>query len=102
MPLHLFSNPCDVPAPGAWHVDGGLRYNNPSQLALQEAQDIWPRVKRFTILSIGTGRQSNVEFVTIKDVQPPKETSTSVIGRIVSRIPGSGVVHQPTSLAPFS
>jgi len=92
----------DVPVPGAWHVDGGLRYNNPSQLALQEAQDIWPRVKRFTVLSIGTGRQSNVEFVNIKDVQPPKETSTSVIGRIVSRIPGSGVVHQPTSLAPFS
>ena len=30
----------DVPAPGGWYVDGGLRHNNPSQLALDEAQRI--------------------------------------------------------------
>jgi len=82
----------DVPAPGAWHVDGGLRYNNPSQLALEEARHIWPRVKRFTLVSVGSGRQSNVEFVKIKDVQPPKETSKSLMGRIMSKVPGSGVV----------
>jgi len=35
----------NVPAPGAWYVDGGLRYNNPAQVALDEARQCWPRIK---------------------------------------------------------
>jgi predicted acylesterase/phospholipase RssA len=77
----------DVPAPGGWFVDGGVRYNNPARLALQEAHQIWPRVKRFCLVSVGTGRQSNVEFVNIKDVQLPKETSKNVFGRVMSKVP---------------
>jgi len=67
----------DVPAPGAWYADGGLDFNNPSQIALDEARHIWPRVKRFIVVSIGTGRQSNFDFGNVKDVQPPTEISKS-------------------------
>jgi len=83
----------NVPAPGAWYVDGGLRYNNPAQLALHEAHQCWPRIKRFSVLSIGTGRQTNVEFVNIKDVRPPKEINSSngLFMKVMSKVPGSNV-----------
>src|SRR5277367_137836 len=82
----------DLPAPGAWYVDGGLRYNNPSQVALDEAHQIWPRVKRFTVVSIGTGRQSHVEFVNIKDSQPPQKSSKSLFSRMISAVPGASAI----------
>ena len=88
----------NIPAPGAWYVDGGLRYNNPAQVALDEARQCWPQIKRFSILSIGTGRQTNVEFVNIKDVQPPKETKPSkglfmkVISKVISKVPGKNAI----------
>jgi predicted acylesterase/phospholipase RssA len=59
------------PGPGQWYVDGGLQHNNPSQLALDEAQRIWPQVKRFCLVSIGTGWQRNVEFIESKESQAP-------------------------------
>src|SRR5690348_8463487 len=34
------------PRPGQWFLDGGLRHNKPSQLAIAEAKHIWPTVKR--------------------------------------------------------
>jgi predicted acylesterase/phospholipase RssA len=77
----------EIPAPGGWYVDGGLSHNNPSQLALDEAKRIWPLVKRFCAVSIGTGRQANVEFLNIKDVQPPREKSKGVIDRMLSKVP---------------
>jgi len=80
----------DVPAPGGWYVDGGLRHNNPSQLALDEARRIWPIVKRFCLVSIGTGRQKNVEFVDIEYSHAPKpKNSKSPIRSALSRIPGA-------------
>lgn len=87
-PIHI-----EIPAPGGWYLDGGLRYNNPSQLALEEAKRIWPRVKRFCLVSIGTGRQSNVEFVNIKDVEPPKQKTKSTISRMLMKVPGSSVIR---------
>jgi len=84
----------DIPAPGAWYVDGGLRYNNPAQVALDEARQCWPSIKRFSVLSIGTGRQTNVEFVNIKDVQPPKETKASkrFFGKLIAKVPGTNII----------
>ena len=87
-PIHI-----EIPAPGGWYVDGGLRHNNPSQLALDEARRIWPGVKRFCLVSIGTGRQSNVEFVNIKDVEPPTQKPQSAISRMLTKIPGSNVIR---------
>jgi len=84
----------NVPAPGAWYVDGGLRYNNPAQVALDEARQCWPRIKRFSVLSIGTGQQTNVEFVNIKDIQPPKEMKASkgLFTKVMSKVPGRNVI----------
>jgi len=81
-----------VPAPGGSYVDGGVRYNNPSSLALDEARQIWPRVKRFSLVSVGTGRQRNVEFVNINQLQPPKKTSESFFSTILNKVPGSSFV----------
>ena len=81
-PIHI-----EIPAPGGWYVDGGLRHNNPSQLALEEARRIWPRIKRFCLVSVGTGRQSNVEFVNIKDVEPPSRKPKGAISRMLPKIP---------------
>jgi patatin-like phospholipase/acyl hydrolase len=68
----------DVPAPGGWYVDGGLRHNNPSQLALDEVARIWPTISRFCLVSIGTGQQNNVEFMAIEDSHTPKEAKSKV------------------------
>ena len=84
----------DVPAPGGWYIDGGLRHNNPSQLALDEAHRIWPTVKRFCLVSIGTGRQKNVEFVDIKDSDAPEAiNSESLVQSILSLMPGINIIQ---------
>jgi hypothetical protein len=81
----------DVPTPGGWYVDSG-RFNNPSELALAEAARIWTHVKRFCLVSVGTGQQKNVEFMDIKDSGSPvvkiESTSKRSISRILSKIPG--------------
>jgi hypothetical protein len=53
----------DVPDPGGWYIDGGLRRNNPSEVALSEARKYWKTVRRFCIVSIGTGIQQTVDFI---------------------------------------
>ena len=84
----------DVPAPGGWYIDGGLSHNNPSQLALDEARRIWPTVKRFCLVSIGTGRQKNVEFIDIKDSDAPKAVkSKSPLRSVLSRVPGAKIMR---------
>jgi hypothetical protein len=44
-------------------VDGGLAYNNPGELALSEAQRLWSSVKKFSLVSVGTGRSKSVRIV---------------------------------------
>jgi hypothetical protein len=84
----------DVLAPGGWYIDGGLRHNNPSQLALDEARRIWPTVERFCLVSIGTGRQRNVKFVTINESQASMASeSKSRFQSVLGRVPGSSVLR---------
>ena len=45
------------PKPPSSYVDGGLKHNNPSEIAIAEAERIWPQAKRFVLVSIGTGKQ---------------------------------------------
>jgi hypothetical protein len=59
---------------GSWFVDGGLTNNNPSEVGCDEARDIWPKVKRFCVVSVGTGRLPNVEVVD-KNLEPVTPTS---------------------------
>ena len=53
----------DNPRPGINYVDGGLGYNNPAEVALEEAGKIWPTAKHFYLISIGTGRRRAVQIV---------------------------------------
>jgi predicted acylesterase/phospholipase RssA len=48
----------DIPPPGISYIDGGLGYNNPAELALGEAAELWPASTNICLLSIGTGRQT--------------------------------------------
>jgi len=52
-----------IPTPGGTFVDGGMTHNNPAEVALSEAQRIWSTVKRFCLVSIGTGRSKSVKIV---------------------------------------
>lgn len=105
----------DVPDPGGWYIDGGLRRNNPSEVALSEARKYWKTVRRFCIVSIGTGVQQTVDFIGVsvpsgdnddedfeagEDVSgsegPTSSTSTSrltqfkgALGSVISSVRGS-------------
>ena len=61
----------EVPDPGGWYIDGGLRRNNPSEVALSEARKYWKMSRRFCIVSIGTGEQKNVDFIEVSE--PPTD-----------------------------
>lgn len=88
----------DIPAPGGYYLDGGLRYNNPSELALGEAGKIWTTVKRLCVVSIGTGQQKNVDFMDIKELDAPvgKDKAISRVSWacVLSNIPGARVMRK--------
>ena len=48
--------PFNVPGIGTFQ-DGGLRHNNPVNLALCEAEHIWPYTSTDMLLSLGTGKE---------------------------------------------
>jgi predicted acylesterase/phospholipase RssA len=61
----------DVPSPGRWYVDGGVKQNNPSPLGLEEGKDHWRTARRCLVVSIGTGVQVSADLV--KDPKPPRK-----------------------------
>jgi predicted acylesterase/phospholipase RssA len=67
------------PRPGQRFLDGGLRYNNPSRLAIAEAKHIWPTVNRLCLVSIGTGWQKSLHLVS------ENGTSASSRSKIIMR-----------------
>lgn len=116
-----------IPDPGGWYIDGGLRRNNPAELALREARHYWRTVRRFCVVSVGTGVQKNIDFIQewttsidadkddaegteeqFSDSQPatnPPTTSilTSIRGGVVdtiSRVPA--IVGTTVSKLPFA
>jgi predicted acylesterase/phospholipase RssA len=64
----------ETPSPGGTFVDGGLLHNNPSELALLEAEKIWPRTKKFCLVSLGTGRLSAVRLVEAQSTSTSQES----------------------------
>jgi hypothetical protein len=58
-----------------YFVDGGVAHNNPSELALTEAKIVWKNVRKFCVVSIGTGRQGIVKFIELKG----SDIATSVL-----------------------
>jgi hypothetical protein len=68
------------------YVDGGLGCNNPSEVALVEAKQLWPTSKHFCLVSIGTGRHKAVGL-TPSNAYPRNEEDT-FFKRIRSFLPG--------------
>jgi len=86
----------DIPPPGGTFVDGGLTHNNPAELALSEAQRIWDTVKRFCLVSLGTGRLKSVRVVDVRsNAVPGGEASRTV--RSSSLRPSKRIRLQETS-----
>lgn len=98
----------EVPEPGGWYVDGGLRRNNPSAVALEEARNYWETVEHFCIVSIGTGRQRTVTFSKSSraqsriesDVLSLREKIAGAATAIISKIPGGRRVQQVSRVLP--
>jgi hypothetical protein len=68
--------------------DGGLGYNNPSQLALVEAKSLWPSSKSLCLVSIGTGRQKAVEMYDPETLDKDVDAQRNVFMQVVKFIPG--------------
>ena len=62
----------DRPRPPIIYVDGGMGYNNPSEVALNEARRIWPSCTQFGLVSIGTGRSkaNAIQFSGAAEANP--------------------------------
>jgi predicted acylesterase/phospholipase RssA len=76
-----------TPPPGMKYVDGGLGYNNPSQVALNEAQRLWPTGKHFCLVSIGTGRQKAVGIIDTTKLDDDIDIEHSLFQQVKSFIP---------------
>lgn len=81
------------PLPGATFVDGALVHNNPAELALSEAQKIWTTVKRFSLVSVGTGQLKSVRVVQMQS-DPPKGSRLSTFVGTIARATSLGRVPQ--------
>jgi hypothetical protein len=68
-----------TPPPGRIFVDGGLSYNNPSELALLEVTRLWPSVTKYCLVSVGTGRQKSIKVV---ESSGPKGMLSTALGFI--------------------
>ena len=85
-----------------YFIDGGVAYNNPSEIALKEAGKMWKNVGRFCLVSVGTGRQKTIKFVQPKGSDIPISEITedealpqpSLLSRFLSGNPLSKAVQQ--------
>jgi hypothetical protein len=76
-----------VPPPGGWYIDGGLKRNNPSEVALTEAKRLWKSTKRIFIVSIGTGVLKTADF--IENQEPPEKSMSEQVKTKESQFPDS-------------
>jgi hypothetical protein len=86
----------DRPRPAITYVDGGLGYNNPSEVALEEARRIWPTCTEFGLVSIGTGRPQANAIHFSKSTERDLEVPQSVLDNIKSYIPKGATKHWDT------
>jgi predicted acylesterase/phospholipase RssA len=77
----------DKPQPGVTYVGGGLGYNNPSEIALDEAHRLWPMINQFCLVSIGTGNSKLSIFIDSRDGADEPDKQNSLINRITKFIP---------------
>lgn len=77
-----------IPPPGRIFVDGGLAHNNPSELALLEAQRIWTDARQFCLVSVGTGRQKSVTFIDKSTISAKENNNSGVLATLSSMVWG--------------
>ena len=80
----------DNPLPGINYVDGGLGHNNPAEVALEEAGQIWPTAKHFCLISIGTGHRGAVRIVDSSRGNSDNDDGTterSIFEQVTSFVP---------------
>lgn len=75
------------PEPAITYVDGGVGFNNPSQLARQEAARIWPASTSCTLVSIGTGHPRSVNILKESDLEKDVELQRTVLERVINFVP---------------
>jgi predicted acylesterase/phospholipase RssA len=77
----------NTPPPAITYVDGGLGYNNPSQIAFFEAQRIWNSTdKGVCLVSIGTGHQLAASIIDESQLENNLETQRSIFKSIQSSL----------------
>jgi hypothetical protein len=75
------------PSPAIAYVDGGLGYNNPSQLAREEAKRLWPTRNSCCLVSIGTGHPSAVSIASSSDLENNVNTQRTVFESVLNFVP---------------
>jgi len=83
-----FFRPINIkpPNPGIDWVDGGLGYNNPAQLAHDEAERIWPDSTSCCLVSLGTGHPSAVSL-DVPNLETDVEAQRNVFQHIKDFVP---------------
>jgi patatin-like phospholipase/acyl hydrolase len=104
-PPYLKPSFADIPPPGGWYIDGGLKRNNPSSIAMDEARNYWETTKHFCIIRIGTGQQRTVNFIGDLSEELFAD-SPSLINKVteaantISKIPGAFTVKKIANIVP--
>jgi len=87
-----------IPKPGCTFVDGGLGHNNPAELALSEAEKIWPKASRFCLVSVGTGRPGSIRVAESTSLAS-KPKMSGIISNALALIPGVASVTKYSKIA---
>lgn len=83
----------EIPSPGGVFIDGGLIYNNPTELVIKEAKKIWTDLDYFCVVSVGTGRQRSVGGPAGIEHRGTSQT------RVLEHVPGiRSLVKLPTGI----
>jgi hypothetical protein len=82
--------PCGSPT-AARYVDGGIGFNNPAEMLVEEAMRIFPGRPIACIVSIGTGQMGPASLA--EEGKSPKIIPTDVIDILVSSVTRGEQVH---------
>lgn len=84
-----FFKPMEInrPRPAITYIDGGMGHNNPAEVALEEAQRIWPDCSQFGLVSIGTGRPKANSILLSDGAESDPVAQQSFLDNLKSYIP---------------